>query len=245
MTNNALNTEMPITVPDGGSGAASFSVPYGVLCAGTTTTANLQNISALGDANYVLTSNGAAALPTFQVSPGASAAWEHVSNTTISSDASIDIIGLSASYCYMIECERVIPETDSTDLNMRTSTDNGSSFDAGGNYGYALQSVSHNNTITTDTSTIGANQGVLNTLGLGDTAGEEFYCRIFLYNVTTSGTTCIDFVSSYADYDNSVPVSCTGMIYKSATEAVDAVQLKMSADDLATGTVRLYRLALS
>jgi hypothetical protein len=55
----------PITVPYGGTGLATLGTAYGVVCAGTTATGNLQNAGA-GTAGQILTSNGAAALPIWQ-----------------------------------------------------------------------------------------------------------------------------------------------------------------------------------
>ena len=54
-----------ITVPFGGTGDTSFTA-YSVICAGTTSTGALQNVSGVGTAGQFLTSNGAAALPTWQ-----------------------------------------------------------------------------------------------------------------------------------------------------------------------------------
>jgi hypothetical protein len=54
-----------ITVPNGGTGDASFTA-YSVICGGTTSTGALQNVSGVGTAGQVLTSNGASALPTWQ-----------------------------------------------------------------------------------------------------------------------------------------------------------------------------------
>lgn len=51
-----------LTVPNGGTGAASFTA-YSVICAGTTSTGAFQNVSGLGTAGQVLTSQGAGALP--------------------------------------------------------------------------------------------------------------------------------------------------------------------------------------
>lgn len=59
----------PVTVPFGGTGDASFTA-YSVLCGGTTSTGALQNVSGVGTSGQVLTSNGAAALPTWQTAPG-------------------------------------------------------------------------------------------------------------------------------------------------------------------------------
>lgn len=57
-----------LTVPDGGTGLSSTTA-YAVLCGGTTSTAALQSIASVGTSGHRLTSNGAGALPTFQVSP--------------------------------------------------------------------------------------------------------------------------------------------------------------------------------
>lgn len=55
----------PITVPNGGTGATSFT-PYAVITGGTTSTNPLQSVASVGTAGQVLTSNGAGALPSFQ-----------------------------------------------------------------------------------------------------------------------------------------------------------------------------------
>jgi hypothetical protein len=70
VTNNSINSSMPVTVPDGGTGAASITA-YAVVCGGTTATAALQPIAGVGTEAQVLTSNGAATLPTFQDIDGA------------------------------------------------------------------------------------------------------------------------------------------------------------------------------
>lgn len=57
-----------VTVPLGGTGVGTFTA-YSVICGGTTATGNLQNVSGVGTANQVLTSNGAGTLPTWQT-PG-------------------------------------------------------------------------------------------------------------------------------------------------------------------------------
>jgi len=58
----------PVTVQFGGTGVATLTTAYGTLCAGTTATNPVQTV-APGAATQVLTSNGAAALPTYQAIP--------------------------------------------------------------------------------------------------------------------------------------------------------------------------------
>jgi len=54
-----------IAVGFGGTGVSSFTA-YAVLCAGTTSTGNLQNVSGVGTSGQILTSNGPGTLPTWQ-----------------------------------------------------------------------------------------------------------------------------------------------------------------------------------
>ncbi len=54
-----------LNVAHGGTGNTTFTA-YSVICAGTTATGAFQNVSGLGSAGNVLTSNGAGALPTWQ-----------------------------------------------------------------------------------------------------------------------------------------------------------------------------------
>jgi hypothetical protein len=64
-TNNAWNSRNPAQVAKGGTGRATVDA-YTVVCGGTTTTNPLQNVVGLGTAGQVLTSNGAAALPSWK-----------------------------------------------------------------------------------------------------------------------------------------------------------------------------------
>jgi len=60
-----------VSVADGGTGVSTMTTAYAPVCAGTTATGALQVASTgLSTAGYVLTSNGASALPSFQASSG-------------------------------------------------------------------------------------------------------------------------------------------------------------------------------
>jgi hypothetical protein len=69
MSINSIGSNMPIEVAKGGTGVATFTSSYAVICGGTTATNPLQNIASIGTATQVLTSNGAGLLPTFQDNP--------------------------------------------------------------------------------------------------------------------------------------------------------------------------------
>lgn len=74
----------PVTVPIGGTGNTTFTA-YSIICAGTTATGTFQNVVGLGTNGYVLTSNGAGALPTWQ-STGAVTGVASVSGTALEID---------------------------------------------------------------------------------------------------------------------------------------------------------------
>ena len=61
-----------VGVANGGTGDTSLTA-YAVLCGGTTSTGVVQSVASLGTSGYVLTSNGAGALPTFQTSSSSNA----------------------------------------------------------------------------------------------------------------------------------------------------------------------------
>ncbi len=61
-----------VDVGYGGTGIATTTA-YSVICAGTTATGAFQSLASLGTAGWVLTSNGAGALPTWQAAAGGGA----------------------------------------------------------------------------------------------------------------------------------------------------------------------------
>lgn len=86
-------TALPVT--SGGTGDTSFTA-YSVVCGGTTSTGALQNVSGVGTTGQVLTSNGAAALPTWQTStaPGVTTSYTPtiVGNGTVSNLSAFYVI---------------------------------------------------------------------------------------------------------------------------------------------------------
>lgn len=68
---NGVTGTLP--VGNGGTNNTTFTA-YSVICAGTTATGAFQNVSGLGSSTQVLTSNGAAALPTWQAVPASTGA---------------------------------------------------------------------------------------------------------------------------------------------------------------------------
>lgn len=71
-----------VDVAHGGTGNTTFTA-YSVICAGTTATGIFQNVSGVGSSTQVLTSNGAAALPTWQTPAFGVLPWTDQSTTSV------------------------------------------------------------------------------------------------------------------------------------------------------------------
>ena len=65
VTQNSCNSNDPAQVAKGGTGLATLTTAYGVVCAGTTATGALQNAGA-GTDGQLLSSNGGSSLPSFK-----------------------------------------------------------------------------------------------------------------------------------------------------------------------------------
>lgn len=130
-TNNSWNSQDPAQVAKGGTGIATTTA-YAPICGGTTATGAMQAASTgLSTSGYVLTSNGASALPSFQaVAPScAFSAW-------LSADAT-DVTGDGTAYF-------LIADTESFDLGSNYNNTTGVfTAPATGNYYLATSFTLH------------------------------------------------------------------------------------------------------
>lgn len=94
-TSNTLGS--PLEVAVGGTGAQSFGTDYGVICAGTSGTSELQVVGSVGTSGQVLTSNGASALPSWQAASGVSSITGTTDQITASASTGAVTLSLPAS----------------------------------------------------------------------------------------------------------------------------------------------------
>lgn len=89
-TSNLVSTGI-VGAVNGGTGIATLT-PYSLLTGGTTSTGALQQVSSVGTSGYVLTSNGAGALPTWQSggSGGANQALSNLSSVAMNQSLTFD-----------------------------------------------------------------------------------------------------------------------------------------------------------
>lgn len=78
---NTLTQSGTLVVSNGGTGSTTFTA-YSVITAGTTATGAFQNVSGVGTSGQVLTSNGAAVLPTWQDAPAGGVTWSVITAAT-------------------------------------------------------------------------------------------------------------------------------------------------------------------
>ena len=160
---------------------------------------------------------------------------EVIDTATFSSTANYELTDLSATYfAYDIICNYLLPATDNVELWLRTSTNNGSSFDSGSsNYNYVASrfeaSYSSGNSSAAAQITLAQN--------LGNSSTRGFYGTIRLINPmdATTYTSCAGngyFVNATGTYYN---VLCGGQ--RESASATNAFQLRFSSGNIASGSL--------
>ena len=263
-TNNAWNSENPAQVARGGLGRSTLTdgalllgdgqnpvemLPMtnkGDLLVGDGTTS--PQILSIGTDTYVLVADSAELAGMKWGDPDTIStlgAYKFISRSTISSDATIELTGLS-KLSYRLVFTHVKPATDNVQLSMRVSNDGGSTFDSSSNYATGgLSRESSGTAVTYSGSTTRAylippNQDV------GNASGEKGVSGI---------------VDLYGLNDASNPLSYTGSLQYDTTSGgafhsltggqtdgvldIDAIQIYFSSGNLASGYIDLYSLATS
>lgn len=202
--------------------------------------------TAAGTSGQVLQSNGASA-PSWVAAPAASA-MTLLSTATASASSSIDFTGLSSTYrTYIVYISNCVPTVDD-DLMIRTSTNNGSSFDSG-----ASNYVTQMNSVLSGTQNInfisGATNGtriwitpannISSTANLGGYSG-----AITILNPSNASNTVITAFGSFTNVSGTHScTSCAGARLNSSG-AVNAIRFFMNnGNTIASGIFKLYGIS--
>lgn len=201
--------------------------------------ANLQRL-AKGTASQQLRMNSGATAPEW-VTPSSSG-WTLLTDTTISTDATVDFTSLSAYRTYAIVVEGVVPATDGVTLRLRTSTSatfnsGATDYEFAGEYGYggnlAVAMVYYDDP---DTTSIQLSQAV------GSAAGEHVSGVIYVHNMhNASLRTTFHWNLVGLDSGGNHTYVNAGGGYRSA-ENNDGLRLYFSSGNLSTGNIVLYGL---
>jgi len=156
--------------------------------------------------------------------------------------ASIDMENwYSADYDeYQIEVLNLLPVTDTDFLYMRMSTDGGSTYDSGANYGTAVFYIRDG----ADSNSLGQNSGaneILLSDGLSNTQAQGGVSGDFKF-INPGSTTfykALNFHLSMIHSTSDYLYNMMGTAKYYSTTAVNAFQFLMSSGNI-TGTVRVY-----
>ena len=154
--------------------------------------------------------------------------------------ASLDITSvLSSTYdFYTIEITDVLPATDGASIYLLTSTDNGSSWTtSSGAYAYAV-GLGNGTGGYSDIGSSSSTQIQLNS-SCSNTANETSSLELKVWNPNSSSYKQFSWSGSYFSAAGSL-YWFTGAGKRLSTSVINAVQLKYSSGNIASGTVRVY-----
>ena len=218
-------------VAGGGTGNTTFTA-YSVICAGTTATGAFQNVSGLGSSGNVLVSNGAAALPTWQVNSGVGNLVLIQSQAASSSASLVFTSGITSTYnTYLLVWSNYTPQTTTTLLELQVSTNGGSSYIAT-NYQSDMWVISHNMTgvgNVNSTTFMYLNQNI--------STGAFTSGQYWLTNVTNGNA-----IQGYGIGNNSSDASIEFVAGTNTANTINALKILSSSGNLANGTFTLYGL---
>lgn len=141
---------------------------------------------------------------------------------------------------YEVHYGSIIPATDGTTLNLRTSTDGGSNFDAGASdYRWAYGGNRSASTAWVVGGSTGATSMQLTT-GIGNQANEKAYGVVRCYGLRDSGSYKV-FESMAPAWDALPDASRFTMIHtRNSTTVVNALRVLCASGNITSGWARLY-----
>lgn len=194
-----------------------------------------------GTNGNLLTSNGSAWTSAAAAGGGA---WTLLGTGTASGSALIEFTSLIDSTYdqYEVTISDVIFASDSNQLYMRTSADNGSTYDAASDYANGTNTIVHNGIVTSSTiAAINASSVVelVKTASVGNAAGESLSGRLSLYKPSSTTTTKFSHNFVYDDTNGNFVQSYGGGC-RHASEAVNAIKFYAVSGNITSGVFRLY-----
>lgn len=183
-------------------------------------------------------------------SSGGSGNWILISTATASASSSINFTGLSSTYfMYVIRFSNLAPATDQTTLWLRTSTNNGSSYDAGASdYNWNTLHLDSSGTQTSSLDTADSSIELMGPTGgsneMGNGSNESGSGFIYIFNPSHSKVTYVYMDGFYFNESGSNNAEWTAG-YRDSTTAVNAVRIMMDSGNIATGDFVLYGVTAS
>jgi len=215
-------------VAGGGTGDTSFTA-YSVITGGTTSTGALQNVSGVGTSGQLLTSNGAAALPSWQTGSAVGSSLVLIQTQTPSGVTSITF-SLSSTYKnYMINFSNLTMATGAATLGIQISNDGGGTFKSTSYLGNLML-------LSNASTTIGNTTGTARLIIAQQVASAAMMGTVWLSNVEVSS---LPIVTGTVTAINQLQIPFGG--YNGSALITDTILIGTSTGNF-SGTVSLYGL---
>lgn len=191
-----------------------------------------------GGSGQVMQSDGFGVLT--WATPAGASAMTKISSSTAAASATIDFTGLSTIYRdFLIIISNARPATDGTQLIIRTSTDNGVSWDAAGtDYGYVVNSARPAAALLGGADDDTKIDSTPNT-AIGNLANEALSGWVRLHNPQAALDTLMTWHFSYQSI-SSDRMTCTGAGARNTAADVDGIRFLMNAGNITSGVFTLY-----
>jgi hypothetical protein len=168
--------------------------------------------------------------------------YSFISSQTASSSASLNFTGLGDYSFIKFVITDIKPATDNVRLYLRTSTNNGSSYDSSaGNYSYVFQGGTTGGSDAGTTGSSSATEIHLCT-GVGNDTNEWVSGEVTLYNPAGTAYTVV--------HANMLPIGPTGVLsnihgggMRISAADVDAVSFLFASGNIASGVIYAYGLS--
>lgn len=198
--------------------------------------------SADGTNGQVLQTNGSGTLSFATPSSGA---LVYIASATASNSASLVFTNIGSTYdVYVFELVKILPATDGAEFFLKTSTNNGSTYNAD----YSSASI---NFVNESGGSVAGNRlndvQLLLTSGKGiGNAGQEQGWSGVIRAYKPSAAAYLQFTYQ-ATFDETAgnQVTVTGAGRSNAASDVDAIQFIMGSGNITSGVIRLYGVANS
>lgn len=169
--------------------------------------------------------------------------WQLLSTQTAASSATIDFTSAITSTFddYLIVASNVVPVTDNVTISMRTSSNNGSSYDSGAtDYSYAGVYLEEGSATVTSFRGNGVSSVPVMS-GSGNNTGESGSFELSFIGVNTS-LYKLGKLDSIQVYQTGNQQTINHGWSRKSTSAINAVRFFASSGNILTGTFRLYGL---
>lgn len=172
---------------------------------------------------------------------GATNYWELIASATASTSATIDFTGLTSTYiAYKVIISNLVSATDGTTVYMRTSTDGGSSYDAGASdYAYSVRFNQLTAAVSASANGSAASSFIAVVINLGNAANEQYSGEIIIFNPSAANYCQAYCHGIYVNADANYFATWGGGIRLAAAD-VDAIRFLLSSGNITSGEFRLY-----